>query len=87
LQQSRFNNTDQNQLPQSELEKLPLTSSLDHLEQPLEHRRQSFGDVIKSGQAPLKEQEQPAWIYEETNTMLRDLHFERVNRLGRSDGQ
>lgn len=86
MQQSRFKNTDQNQLPLRELEKLPFTS-LDHLEQPLEHHRQSFSDITKPGEAPLEQQEQPAWLYEETNTMLRDLHFERVNRLGRSEGQ
>ncbi|KAG7667163.1 hypothetical protein KSW81_000904 [Nannochloris sp. 'desiccata'] len=75
--QSRFNNTDQNQIPLREPQKVPFTS-LDPLEQPLQHRRQSLGDLTKAGQAPLEHQDQPGWIYEETNTMLRDLHFERL---------
>ena len=90
LQSSRFNNTDQNQLPLGEPQKLSF-STLDQFEQPLQHRRQSLGDLaaLDDSKEPTRQQqlEQSGWIYEEANTMLRDLHFERVHRLGRSDGQ
>jgi hypothetical protein len=89
LQQGHFNSTDQNQLPLGEPQKLPFPS-LDHVDQPLLHRRQSLNDlaaVDDSKGVPLQQKEQPSWIYEETNIMLRDLHFERVHRLGRSEDQ
>lgn len=83
--QNRFPGNDPSQQPYGELHKVPLEGFPQgpHQHRPMQPHRQSLGDMSNWEEPrPPAEDVNAPWLYEQTNTMLRDLHFERLQRQG-----